>query len=94
MGTRHPRPQPERLAEKLRQLRALLGYTFEEMAHALAQVKKSPPDKSYIHRFEAGLREPSLLVLLEYSRVAGVSLEALVDDEVELPKKLPKMLKK
>lgn len=87
MGTRHPRPQPERLAEKLYQLRTLLGYTLEEMAQALARVKKSPPDKSYIHRFEAGTREPSLLVLLEYSRVAKVPVEAIIDDEIDLPTK-------
>jgi transcriptional regulator with XRE-family HTH domain len=85
MGTRHARPQPDRLAEKLRQVRILLGYTLEEMAQALAQVKKSPPDKSYIYRFEEGTREPSLLVLLGYSRVAGVPLEVLVDDELDLP---------
>jgi transcriptional regulator with XRE-family HTH domain len=91
MGTRHPRPQPDRLAEKLRQLRSQLGYTLEEMAQALSQVKKSPPNKSHIHRFEAGIREPSLLVLLEYSRVVGITLEVLVDDELDLPKKLPKM---
>lgn len=90
MGTRHSRPQPDRLAEKLRQIRVLLGYTLEEMAQGLAQVKKSPPDKSYIHRFEAGTREPSLLVLLEYSRIAGVPLELLVDDELDLPTKLPR----
>ena len=87
MGTRHARPQPDRLAEKLRQLRTLLGYTLEEMAQALARVKKSPPDKSYIHRFEAGTREPSLLVLLEYSRVAKVPVEAIIDDEIDLPAK-------
>ena len=87
MGTRHPRPRPERLAEKLRQIRTLLNYTLEEMAQALAQVKKSPPTKSHIHRFEVGVREPSLLVLLEYSRVAGVPLEILVDDGLDLPKR-------
>lgn len=88
MGTRHPRPQPDRLAEKLRQIRAQLGYTLEEMAQALAGVKKSPPNKSYIHRFEAGTREPSLLVLLEYSKVAGVPMESLVDDDLDLPERL------
>lgn len=89
MGTRHPRPQPDRLAEKLRQIRTRLGYTLEEMAQTLAGVKKSPPNKSYIYRFEAGTREPSLLVLLEYSRVAGVTLESLVDDDLDLPAPLP-----
>lgn len=94
MGTRHPRPQPERLAEKLRLLRIQFGYTLEEMAQALSRVKKSPPNKSHIHRFEGGIREPSLLVLLEYSRIAGVSLEVLVDDELELPLKLSKKPKR
>lgn len=89
MGIRHPRPQPDRLAEKLRQIRTQLGYTLEEMAQVLAQAKKSPPAKSHIHRFESGTREPSLLILLEYSRVAGVPLEALVDDELDLPERLP-----
>lgn len=94
MGARHRRPQPDRLAEKLHQLRIQFGYTLEEMAHALARAKKSPPAKSHIHRFEAGTREPSLLVLLEYSRFAGVPLEIFVDDELNLPKKLPQKLKK
>lgn len=89
MGTRHPRPQPDRLAEKLRQLRTRLEYTLEEMAQALSRVKKSPPTKSHIHRFEAGVREPSLLILLEYSRVAKVPLESLVDDNLDLPEPLP-----
>jgi transcriptional regulator with XRE-family HTH domain len=89
MGTRHPRPQPERLAAKLRQIRLALDYTLEEMARALRHVKKSPPAKSHILRFEAGTREPSLLVLLEISRLSGVSLEALVDDELEVPERLP-----
>lgn len=88
MGTRHPRPQPDRLAEKLRRVRTMLGYTLEEMARALAGARKSPPAKSHVHRFEAGMREPSLLVLLEYARVAGVALEVLVDDDLDLPARL------
>lgn len=44
MGTRHPRPQPDRLAEKLRQICNWLGYILEEMAQALSRVKKSPPN--------------------------------------------------
>lgn len=88
MGTRHSRPRPKHLATKLRQIRRSLGYTLEEMAESLKGVKKSPPTKSVIYRFETGHREPSLLILLEYSRVAGVSLETLVDDNLKLPKLL------
>jgi transcriptional regulator with XRE-family HTH domain len=87
MGTRSARPKPDRLAEKLKQIRQSLDYTLDEMANALKGVKKSPPAKSHVLRFETGEREPSLLVLLEYSRVARCSLEALVDDAQDL--KLP-----
>ena len=87
MGTRHARPQPKRLAEKLRTIRIALGYSLEEMAGALKGVKESPPAKSHISRFESGTREPNLLLLLEMSRVFGVSVESLIDDTLELPKK-------
>lgn len=93
MGVRHPRPQPDRLASKLRQIRASFGYTLEEMAEALKGAKKSPPAKGHVYRFENGQREPSLPVLLEYARVAGVSVEALIDDDLDLPDKLPFSLK-
>jgi hypothetical protein len=36
----------------------------------------------------ADVREPSLLVLLRYARVAGVSVDKLLDDELDLPEKL------
>jgi hypothetical protein len=38
---------------------------------------------------ESGVREPPLLVLLSYARVAGVYVDVLIDDELELPLKLP-----
>lgn len=92
MGIRSARPKPDRLAEKLKQIRQSLGYTLEEMANALKGVKKSPPAKGNILRFETGEREPSLLVLLEYSRVARCPLELIVDDDLDL--KLPYKPKK
>ena len=92
MGTRSARPKPDRLPEKLKQIRQLFGYTLEEMAEALKGVKKSPPSKSHVLRFETGEREPSLLVLLEYSRVSRISLETIVDDNLDL--KLTSNLKK
>jgi hypothetical protein len=36
-----------------------------------------------------GNNEPPLPVILQYARVAGVHMEALVDDELDLPDKLP-----
>jgi len=43
-----------------------------------------------ISEYETGQREPSLLTLLEYSRVAGIHIEVLADDEMDLPAKLRK----
>lgn len=82
-----PRPRPKRLAVKLRQIRALLGFTQDQMAERLKHIE-SPPQPGHISEFESGRREPSLLFLLALSRLAGVSMEVLADDELDLPEKL------
>ena len=46
-------------------------------------------DYSAISQYELGTREPPLPVLLKYARLAGVIMDVLVDDEMDLPKKLP-----
>lgn len=86
------RPQPERLPEKLLQIRTRLALSQEQMAARLKDVK-SPPQPGMISRYETGQREPSLLALLEYARAANVSVETLIDDELELPDKLPARMK-
>jgi transcriptional regulator with XRE-family HTH domain len=83
-----PRPRPKRLAEKLRQLRELLGLTQEQLAEAVGHIE-SPPQPGHISEYERGRREPSLLFLLAVARLGGISLEVLVDDELSLPKTLP-----
>lgn len=82
------RPRPKRLASKLRQLRGLLGLTQEQLARAVDHVE-SPPQPGHISEYERGRREPSLLFLLAVSRLAGVQMEILVDDKLDLPSKLP-----
>ena len=37
-----------------------------------------------LSEFESGRREPNLLVLLRYARLAKVSVESLIDDEMDL----------
>jgi transcriptional regulator with XRE-family HTH domain len=82
------RPKPERLAEKLRQIRLALGLSQTEMLKRLGLEE----DMQYarISEYETGLREPSLLTLLEYSRAAGIHLEVLADDGLDLPARLRK----
>jgi transcriptional regulator with XRE-family HTH domain len=42
-----------------------------------------------ISEYEQGKREPTLMTLLAYARAASVHLEDIVDDEFDLPRKLP-----
>src|SRR5947207_15927981 len=78
------RAQPMKLAGKLREIRSRLNLGQAQMA---LRFKNSPGDvyPGLISRFEQGKVEPSLLILLEYSRLGGVSMEVLVNDKLELP---------
>ena len=78
------RAQPKKLAGKLRKVRSRLDWSQEQMAERLRKVEKTIYP-GLISRFEHGKAEPSLIVLLEYSRIAGVSMETLVDDKLRLP---------
>jgi transcriptional regulator with XRE-family HTH domain len=42
-----------------------------------------------ISKYELDQNEPPLSVLLQYARVAGVHMEDLVDDDLDLPTNLP-----
>jgi transcriptional regulator with XRE-family HTH domain len=84
---RGPRERPERLPEKLRAIRQTLELSQTEMLRRLGA-----EDRMAYHRiseFESGKGEPSLIILLQYARVAGVCVDVLIDDEVDLPDKLP-----
>jgi transcriptional regulator with XRE-family HTH domain len=85
---RGAREKPERLAEKLLHIRTALGLSQSEMLKRLGAETRM--DYYRISEFESGKGEPSLIILLEYARAAGVHMEDIVDDEVDLPAKLPK----
>lgn len=86
MGRRR-RERPKRLAVKLRQIRQSLGLSQAEMIRAMGLEDRVT--KSEISAFERDTHEPSLLLLIAYSEVANVYLEALVRDELDLPIRLP-----
>ena len=75
------RPQPRRLASKLRMVRVSLGLTQQEMAGRLT-TKRSPVYPGHVSEFEQGKREPSLIVLLRYARAADMTVETLIDDDL------------
>ena len=83
----HARPKPERLAEKLLQIRNGLGLSQTEMHRRLMVEELIAYNE--ISKFESGRREPTLVILMQYARVAGVNMEVLADDELDLPVKLP-----
>lgn len=84
---RKARPQPERLGEKLLQIRNALGLSQSEMFRRL-EVEDLISYKQ-LSKYELGITEPPLIVLLRYARVAGIHMEDLVDDEINLPARLP-----
>ncbi len=85
---RTSREKPERLAEKLMQIRLALGLSQNEIVRHLSLEERLNRDD--ISKYERGAREPSLLTLLEYSRVANIHMEVLADDDLDLPARLRK----
>lgn len=81
------RPQPDRLAEKLLSVRTKLGLSQIELAEKLSD-NRIHLRKSDISRYESGLREPYLIVLLRYAKLADVTMEILVNDNFELDIKI------
>jgi transcriptional regulator with XRE-family HTH domain len=84
---RKPRQKPSRLPEKLSHIRASLGLSQNEMIRRLGA--EDTLTQNRISDYELGVHEPSLITLLQYARAANVSMEAIVDDELDLPDKLP-----
>jgi transcriptional regulator with XRE-family HTH domain len=83
----NPRVRPKRLAEKLRRIRASLDLTQAELLRKLDI--EGLATQSKISEFESGKREPSLIIILQYARAAGVYVDVLIDDRLDLPAKLP-----
>ena len=83
----NPRPRPMRLAEKLLEIRTKLGLSQTQMLVRLGL--ENTMHYGRISEYEQDKREPTLMTLLAYARAASVHLEDIVDDNLELPRKLP-----
>ena len=82
------RERPEKLPKKLLQIRLSLGFSQNEILVKLGLADRV--FRSAISGYELGTREPTLIVLLKYARLAGISTDILIDDEMDLPKKFLK----
>ena len=82
---RGARLKPKRLAEKLIQIRAMLELSQNGMIERLG-VELT---QNRISEYETGKGEPPLPILLLYARAVNISTDVLIDDEIDLPEKLP-----
>lgn len=90
---RAARQRPQRLSGKLAHIRAALGLSQNEMVRRLGLEGRLLRED--VSRFERGVGgEPPLGLLLRYARAISMTgrgefLEALIDDEMDLPDNLP-----
>src|SRR5688572_10267066 len=87
------RRRPERLSTKLKDIRLSLGLSQGGLAKLLIEINHDLAEyvrRERISAFEdpEGL-EPDLFTLKAYADAAGISVDVLIDDDVDLPKKLP-----
>jgi transcriptional regulator with XRE-family HTH domain len=83
----HARRRPMRLAEKLFLIRTRLGFSQKELHRHLRVEDEIPYTR--ISDYELDKNEPPLAILREYARLAGLHLEVIVDDRLDLPSQLP-----
>ena len=84
---KNPRRRQRRLPDKLRQIRERLELSQNEIL--LRMGLGEDLTRNIISNYEHGHREPPLYVLLEYAHLAGLSTDVLIDDDLEVPKRLP-----
>jgi transcriptional regulator with XRE-family HTH domain len=84
---RSARPKPKRLPEKLLAIRLALGLSQNEMLLRLGLREKL--QRAAVSGYELGNIEPPLPVILQYARAANISTDFLIDDDLDLPEKLP-----
>ena len=78
-----PRLKSVNLPGKLRQIREGLNLSQNDILIRLGF--DDIFDRSTISHYEKGEREPPLPVILKYARIANVSVESLIDDELNIP---------
>jgi transcriptional regulator with XRE-family HTH domain len=76
----NPVPRPKHLAAKLLAIRQHLGLSQVRMVMLLGS------ELAYhrLSEFEHGRRSPDLMTVMRYARVAGIPMEYIADDEVDL----------
>jgi transcriptional regulator with XRE-family HTH domain len=84
---KYPRRKPARLTGKLVHIRTALGLSQNGLVRHLGLTDEL--GRETISGYELGTIEPPLPILLVYARAANVYVDVLIDDELDLPLKLP-----
>jgi len=77
----------ERLPEKLLKIRKDLNLSQGELVKRLGLEGRIYANN--VSEYESGKRQPPMPIVLMYARLAGISTDVLIDDELDLPEKLP-----
>lgn len=77
------RAMPKKLGKKLKRIREGLGMSQRQIVEAL-NYKDTPLRASQVSQYESGQREPTMMLVLAYARLAEVPMECLVDDKLKL----------
>ena len=79
----HSRPRPQRLAQKLSQIRQSLGISQNQLVTRMGL--QDQIHYTNISKYEIDKNEPPLDILLAYARLTGIPVENLMDDQLDLP---------
>ena len=82
-----PGYKPARLGQKIVEIRGQLGLSQNGLIRHLGLTDEM--FQGDISAFELGNRVPDLRTLLLLAKAVGVYVDVLIDDELDLPEKLP-----
>ncbi|HKB68294.1 MAG TPA: helix-turn-helix transcriptional regulator [Pyrinomonadaceae bacterium] len=83
--------RPKRLGKKLAAIRKRLELSQNGMVRRLGLRDKLTREE--ISAYERGVRQPSLPTLSRYAEIAGIWMDVLVKDDLDLPEKFPSRTK-
>lgn len=88
---RAPSYKPARLGEKIVKIRRGMGLSQNGLLRRLGLTEQL--FQGDISAYELGNRVPDLRTLLLLANIAGVYVDVLIDDSIDLPERLPSHVK-
>jgi transcriptional regulator with XRE-family HTH domain len=85
----YQRPRTPRLGEKLRQIRKRLNGGLTQSEFVVSLGLEGDFDQERISKFERGVLEPPLYVLIRVCDLANIPLDVLARPEYDIPDELP-----